>query len=336
MASINNVVNVSNNNDANDGEWIKKPYFTNEQIFIHHKIQNPVVKQEYWCKTKSRKNKHIKDDHTPPDDGYSSWVEDMHFNKIRSSAPKSEITPNSSRKGTYTKYMWSNIRIQHKYRCNSTGCPAEKITTKPEKSGLFKTVYITLHDHYNHTEDENEYDILNEDNDEFPPEIDLTVQSCNVREKKKKPIKTFNVTIKTSLINNAGQGVFNNGETIPKGTYFGPYPGTHYSCEDYDEKFENDRESCSKNVYVFQNETRTKIFGYVEPGDEYDPSEGNYWLIKINHKSKGSNNMVFSNKINGPHRKAFFHVLQDIKKGEELYIDYGETYDQEIRELSNN
>ena len=115
MASINNVVNVSNNNDEIDGEWTKKPFSTtNEQIFIHHKIKNPVVYQEYWCKTKSRKNKHIKNDHAPPDDGYSSWIEDKNFSKARNRAPKKEVTPSTSRTGTYSKYMWSNIKIKHK------------------------------------------------------------------------------------------------------------------------------------------------------------------------------------------------------------------------------
>ena len=28
----------------------------------------------------------------------------------------------------------------------------------------------------------------------------------------------------------------------------------------------------------------SQILGYIESGNDYDPSEGNYWMVKINHK----------------------------------------------------
>ena len=28
----------------------------------------------------------------------------------------------------------------------------------------------------------------------------------------------------------------------------------------------------------------SQILGYIESGNDYDPSEGNYWMVNINHK----------------------------------------------------
>jgi SET domain-containing protein len=97
-----------------------------------------------------------------------------------------------------------------------------------------------------------------------------------------------------------GKGAFATTD-IPKGTLIGEYTGEVIDEAEADRRYEN-----SERVYLFT----------VEGGKYVDGDDPKNLLKYVNH----SCNPNCEADIKG--EKVFYHALRDIKKGEELTIDY--------------
>ena len=86
-----------------------------------------------------------------------------------------------------------------------------------------------------------------------------------------------------SKLHRAGQGLYNKGDTIPKGTMVGPYTGQFINLDDYKQKEKKGRES-GYAWLLYNSETMDKPIGYVDPGSAPDPALN--ILAKANHPAK--------------------------------------------------
>ena len=97
------------------------------------------------------------------------------------------------------------------------------------------------------------------------------------------PPEKLNLEVVCSTVPGAGQGLFNNGATIPKGTLVGPYTGKFISFADYKQEEKKGRES-GYAWLIYDSETMNKPCGYIDPGSAPDPTLNK--LAKANHPSK--------------------------------------------------
>ena len=119
------------------------------------------------------------------------------------------------------------------------------------------------------------------------------------------------IMIKKSSIPGAGQGVFAT-ETIKKGKNLGEYSGARLNLDQFLKKKNTD--------YCFEINRKNKKPIYV------DGKIRGSWLSKINgaktSKEKKKIN-VFAYQYN---EKIYFKTTKNIKNGQELLIDYGNSY----------
>ena len=125
------------------------------------------------------------------------------------------------------------------------------------------------------------------------------------------------------------RGVFAKAD-IPEGTVLGSYPGR--------------RRSSSQVVQKAQYAPQTKQYVYnlgdavhLDPTDQHGqpsdrPSPGLPWfsidpsMAYVNEPARGSSvNVETADGLDGD---VVFRAVSDLRKGEELYIDYGSTYDR--------
>lgn len=126
------------------------------------------------------------------------------------------------------------------------------------------------------------------------------------------------IIIRRSNIKNAGLGVFAN-TFLKKGIILGHYKGRIYDAENLNEK---ELELLNKSAYVMAVYKDDEIISYIDSSDA-NKSLSN-WTRYINgSKSKKQKpNVRFIQKVSRIH----IETLRDIKKGEELIVDYGSDY----------
>ena len=118
---------------------------------------------------------------------------------------------------------------------------------------------------------------------------------------------------------------------VPKGTILGTYPGRRRSSAEIMKKVQ------------YAPDTRQYVFHlgqalYLDPTDQKGqpsrfPSPGLPWLsidpsmAYVNEPTPGGSNVNLE-MVDGLDGDVMFRALQELKKGEELYIDYGRLYDR--------
>lgn len=122
------------------------------------------------------------------------------------------------------------------------------------------------------------------------------------------PLKKEEYTIKTSTVPNSGKGVFTKVD-LSKGFTIGNYMGRKLNVMQYN-NLKNDN-------YVWELSSSHGPF-YI------DASIKKYsnWLRYINHKSDNKENLEpyqYSGNL-------YYRTTKKIKKGSELFIDYGDEY----------
>ena len=126
------------------------------------------------------------------------------------------------------------------------------------------------------------------------------------------------------------RGVFAKAD-LPKGTILGAYPGRRRSSAEIMRKVQ------------YAPDTRQYIFHlgqalYLDPTDQEGqpsryPSPGLPWLsidpsmAYVNEPATSSSNVNLE-IVDGLDGDVMFRAAQELKKGEELYIDYGRLYDR--------
>ena len=145
----------------------------------------------------------------------------------------------------------------------------------------------------------------------------------------------FGTCVEASLLDhpawacNVSRGVFAKAD-IPTGTVLGSYPGR--------------RRSSSQVVQKAQYAPQTKQYVYclgdavlLDPTDQHGqpsdrPSPGLPWfsidpsMAYVNEPALGSSvNVETADGLDGD---VVFRAVSDLREGEELYIDYGNTYDR--------
>ena len=177
--------------------------------------------------------------------------------------------------------------------------------------------------------------------------LNIETQSCNgnfvtaknsnvftkVAQRKKIKIKTFKFCIKESLIENAGQGLFNCGDTIKKGIYFGPYPGEQIPIDRYLMELEGGlREDSGYGFEIMDQLNQVKFL--VDPGKDFNAKEGTNWMAKINH-SADPKKINIKGKPNYVRDEMYFETTRCIENGEELYLYYGISFEILLNENSD-
>lgn len=130
------------------------------------------------------------------------------------------------------------------------------------------------------------------------------------------------VRIDTSTIPNAGLGVFAN-KTIKKGVCLGEYKGKFLTPSEYEKK---------KNYksYVWEILAENgEISGYVDGGNK----KYSNWTRYVNSPSVQKKENVEMKIIHG---RVFYFSCKNIKKGNELFIWYGEEYAKFLGLLKQN
>ena len=127
--------------------------------------------------------------------------------------------------------------------------------------------------------------------------------------------ENYNLQIVKSSLKKAGDGVFNQGDVIPEGIIFGPYPGKLFSARDHK------KEPDSGCAWVIHDPLGPGVLGYVDPG--VNPTGKKNWMAKVNcAEDRASQNLMafqYSQKI-------FYRVLKPIPAGVELFTYYGSAY----------
>ena len=125
------------------------------------------------------------------------------------------------------------------------------------------------------------------------------------------------------------RGVFAKAD-IPAGTILGSYPGRRRTSSEVLQKAQYAPET---RQYVFH----LKDAMYLDPTDQHgrpskQPSPGLPWfsidpsMAYVNEPTTGSSvNVEFADGLDGD---VVFLAACDVRKGNELYIDYGKTYDR--------
>lgn len=125
------------------------------------------------------------------------------------------------------------------------------------------------------------------------------------------------------------RGVFTRTD-IPTGTILGSYPGRRRSSSQVVQKTQY-APGTKQYVYHFRDAL------YLDPTDQHGqpshkPSPGLPWfsidpsMAFVNEPSLGSSvNVEITDGLDGD---VVFRAVADLRKGEELYIDYGTAYDR--------
>ena len=131
--------------EEEDGEYLQKRFVG--RVFVHNSIQKPKLKA-YWCRRERMFQTKTSND--PPSDGFV-WTMNRTFSMKKSFAPSRKFNPSTRKTNKFRKYTWGQYQIDKKYVCSEEGCPAKKVTTKPEhykgKTLLYRTIYKRLHNH---------------------------------------------------------------------------------------------------------------------------------------------------------------------------------------------
>ena len=147
-------------------------------------------------------------------------------------------------------------------------------------------------------------------------------------QRRKKDEKMYKFIIKNSSIPNAGEGVFTE-DTISANTLFGPYPGVKYTTEQYEEK---QIEGLQDNGYTFEIPSQSgdeRDKRVIVMPDSYDVREGKNWVVKINHNTILSRNNM-KPVFDYGRKDVYYQTTKEIKKDEELFVDYGEQYNNQL------
>lgn len=120
------------------------------------------------------------------------------------------------------------------------------------------------------------------------------------------------IRIDKSTIPNAGMGVFAN-KTIKKGVLLGEYKGRFLTPAEYNKKK-------SHKDYIWEIPSNDgEIIGYVDGGNK----KYSNWTRYVNSPSNQKRENVEMKIIDG---RVFYFSCKNIKKGNELFIWYGEEY----------
>ena len=138
----------------------------------------------------------------------------------------------------------------------------------------------------------------------------------------KKAEKEFQVSIKQSTIEAAGDGLYFEGEDdIKVGTVFGPYMGEKFTGEEYQARNQAKGYDANDRLYAVCVCRNGKDEVWYDPGNEFDPKE--YPLAKINMANSYEGVNVIFQEYND---KMYFKVIKTIKKGTEFMTCYGNSY----------
>ncbi|XRA99583.1 SET domain-containing protein [Pycnococcus provasolii] len=136
---------------------------------------------------------------------------------------------------------------------------------------------------------------------------------------------------RTSLVANAGRGIFASCD-LPAGTVLGGYPGRLLSTEAYRRKLAQVPRAAE---YCWQLQDANKV---LDPTDDsgvlFEPSvpcmlfgSVRTTLALINEPAPGAD--VNVDTVEGSEGVTFV-LSRDVTAGEELYLDYGPTYDRSM------
>jgi len=134
----------------------------------------------------------------------------------------------------------------------------------------------------------------------------------------------LDLEVVASNVPGAGQGLFNNGATIPKGTLVGPYTGKFISFADYKQEEKKGRES-GYAWLIYDSETMDKPCGYIDPGSAPDPTLNK--LAKANHPSKKWQQSFIGCQFKG---NIYYRAIKDVLQFQEVFVDYGPEYAAEL------
>ena len=215
----------------------------------------------------------------------------------------------------------------------------EEFVKKIKHEGLDMATYTEVSRGVKRTSSESENVCSKKVKIELEEGIHVDAKSSNAFRKqtkavlKRHKIKTFDLTIKKSMIPNSGQGVFNRGRTIPRYTMLGPYPGIKTWTDEIEDRYSNtpESESLSVNQFEILNKDNGRI-GYIDPGTDFDVRSDRGWMHKANHNTDSKLNNLKPIALHR-HNDIYFMVTRDILYGEELYLYYSEYYDNLLKDL---
>uniref|UniRef100_UPI00398E8DC0 histone-lysine N-methyltransferase PRDM9-like n=1 Tax=Pristiophorus japonicus TaxID=55135 RepID=UPI00398E8DC0 len=120
------------------------------------------------------------------------------------------------------------------------------------------------------------------------------------------------LSIATSKIRKAGLGIWNEGQVIPKGMYFGPYEGVV-----------SNEETAAVSGYAWAISKTNKDFEYIDANDE---STSN-WMRFVNcaRKEEEQNLVTFQHCA-----KIYYRTCKPVPPRCELLVWYGDEYTKEL------
>lgn len=133
--------------------------------------------------------------------------------------------------------------------------------------------------------------------------------------------ETEYVIVKSSLIPNAGEGVFAK-KKIPKGMLIGYYLGTYLTMEEARELYKKNEHHYFFGTPECANKPETP---YIDGIRDHYTSKVNFAPNKINGKEANLINVHFKKFCKEPLVRLF--ASRDILPGEELYVSYGSDYE---------
>merc|ERR1712130_584552 len=134
----------------------------------------------------------------------------------------------------------------------------------------------------------------------------------------------LNLVVVESKVSGAGEGLFNKGPTISKGTLVGPYTGKFISYADYKHEEKKGQES-GYAWLIYESENMKKPYGYIDPGSAPDPTLNK--LAKANHPSKKWEQSFVGCQYKG---KIYYRAIKDVLQFQEVFVDYGPEYAAEL------
>ena len=176
--------------------------------------------------------------------------------------------------------------------------------------------------------DKNEPDPVDPDSEEVENDSNIfTIKESFMQKgsrQKGKKAKSFKVSIKKSTIEEAGDGLYYEGEDeIKIDTVFGPYKGEKFTDEEYNKRNEKEGYDPNDRLYAVCVRRGVKNPVWYDPGVEGDFEGKEYPLAKINMASSFDGVNVMFQEYGD---KMFFIVVKPIRKGEEFMTCYGGEY----------
>ena len=140
-------------------------------------------------------------------------------------------------------------------------------------------------------------------------------------------IDNFRLEVKTSLIDNAGNGVFTTQEIKDKDIIC-EYRGTVICKKDDPKDSDTSKDINLRNDYIIRGNTIGSMVNDLVDFSPYSVEETILLLItgKLKRTKRDNVALTYNCQYIVDSDRVFIIALRDIKVGEELYCEYGKSY----------